>query len=139
MREVKSWGVDLQPLLLAFLRHEFDKIKKFESAVRESKSESELNKLADEMETEIEELAVDKFRLFPQDFDIMFSSLPSFMQIVPRDSFERFVSIAEKKILEKYGIKVFSTSELVSKFKTNLSFSEAFFANFFASQKSLFI
>ena len=52
-REVKSWGVDLQPLFLAFLRHEFDKIKRFESAVKESKSESELKKLADEMDEEV--------------------------------------------------------------------------------------
>ena len=51
-REVKSWGVELQPLFLAFLRHEFDKIKRFESAVEESKSESELKKLADEMDEE---------------------------------------------------------------------------------------
>ncbi len=89
-----------------------------------------------------------KFHLSPQDFDIMFSSLPLFIKIVPRDSFERFVSIAEKilsphlkdvpylalslsfksngheiglwsnekrlKKLEKYAIKVFSTSELIS-------------------------
>ena len=40
-REVETWGVDLQPLFLAFLRHEFDKIKRFESAVKESKSGSE--------------------------------------------------------------------------------------------------
>ena len=52
-REVKSWGVDLQPLFSAFLRHEFDKIKRFESAVKESKSESELKKLADEMDEEV--------------------------------------------------------------------------------------
>lgn len=52
-KEAKSWGVDLQPLFLAFLRHEFDKIKRFESAVRESKNESELKKLADEMDEEI--------------------------------------------------------------------------------------
>ena len=26
-REVKSWGVDLQPLFMTFLRHEFNKIK----------------------------------------------------------------------------------------------------------------
>jgi len=31
-------GVDLQPLFLAFLGCEFDKIKRFESAVKESKS-----------------------------------------------------------------------------------------------------
>jgi len=89
-----------------------------------------------------------KFGLSPQDFDIMFSSLPLFIKIVPRDSFERFVSIAEKilsphlkdvpyvalslsfkskgykigfwsnekrfKKLEKYGIEVFSTSDLIS-------------------------
>ena len=90
-----------------------------------------------------------KFGLSPQDFDIMFSSLPLFIKIVPRDSFERFVSTAEKilslhlkdvpyvalslsfksagyeiglwsnekrlkKKLEKYGIKVFSTSDLIS-------------------------
>jgi hypothetical protein len=52
-KEVKSWGVELQPLFLAFLRHEFDRIKRFESAVEELKSESELKKLADEMDEEI--------------------------------------------------------------------------------------
>ena len=40
-REVETWGVDLPPLFLTFLRHEFDKIKRFESAVKESKSGSE--------------------------------------------------------------------------------------------------
>ena len=89
-----------------------------------------------------------KFRLFPQDIDIMFSSLPLFIKIVSKDSFERFVSMAEKilsphlkdvpycalslsfrskgheigfwsnekrlKKLEKYEIKVFSTSDLIS-------------------------
>ena len=59
-REVKSWGVDLQPLFSAFLRHEFDKIKRFESAVKESKSESELKKLADEMDEEILWILADK-------------------------------------------------------------------------------
>jgi len=37
-----------------------------------------------------------KFGLLPQDFDIMFSSLPLFIKIVPRDLFERFVPKAEK-------------------------------------------
>ena len=41
-REVETWRVDLPPLFLTFLRHEFDKIKRFESAVKESKSGSEL-------------------------------------------------------------------------------------------------
>ena len=39
-REVKSLGVDLQPLFLAFLRREFDKIKRFKSLVEESKSKN---------------------------------------------------------------------------------------------------
>jgi predicted nucleic acid-binding protein len=90
-----------------------------------------------------------KFGLSPQDFDIMFSSLPLFIKIVPKDLFERFVPTAEnilsphlkdvpyaalslffksngheigfwsnekrlKKKLEKYGINVFSTSDLIS-------------------------
>ena len=59
-REVETWGVDLQPLFLAFLRHEFDKIKRFESAVKESKSESELKKLADEMDEEVLWILADK-------------------------------------------------------------------------------
>ena len=49
-REVETWGVDLQPLFMTFLRREFVKIKRFGSAVKESKSESELKKLADEMD-----------------------------------------------------------------------------------------
>jgi len=49
-REVETWGVDLQPLFMPFLRREFVKIKRFGSAVKESKSESELKKLADEMD-----------------------------------------------------------------------------------------
>ena len=53
-----------------------------------------------------------KFGLSPQDFDIMFSSLPLFIKIVPRDSFERFVSIAEK-ILSPH-LKDVSTSDLIS-------------------------
>jgi len=59
-REVETWGVDLQPLFLAFLRHEFNKIKRFESAVKESKSESELKKLADEMDEEVLWILADK-------------------------------------------------------------------------------
>ena len=59
-REVETWGVDLQPLFLAFLRHEFDKIKRFESAVKESKSKSELKKLADEMDEEVLWILADK-------------------------------------------------------------------------------
>ncbi|HJH25493.1 MAG TPA: hypothetical protein C5S37_01695 [Methanophagales archaeon] len=59
-REVKSWGVELQPLFLAFLRHEFDKIKRFESAVKASKSEFDLKKLADEMDEEILWILADK-------------------------------------------------------------------------------
>ncbi|HID20552.1 MAG TPA: hypothetical protein EYP28_06425 [Methanophagales archaeon] len=89
-----------------------------------------------------------KFRLFPQDFDIMFSSLPLFIKIVPKDLFEGSLSMAEEilsshlkdvpyvalslsfkgkgheiglwsnekrlKKLEKYGIKVVSTSELIA-------------------------
>ena len=49
-REVETWGVDLQPLFPTFLKREFNKIKRFGSAVKESKSESELKKLADEMD-----------------------------------------------------------------------------------------
>lgn len=89
-----------------------------------------------------------KFRLFPPDFDIMFSALPLFIKIVPRSEFEGFFPMAEKilsshlkdvpyvglslsfkskgheigfwsnerrlKKIEKYGIKVFSTSGLIS-------------------------
>ena len=59
-REVEAWGVDLQPLFSAFLRHEFDKIKRFESAVKESKSEFDLKKLADEMDEEVLWILADK-------------------------------------------------------------------------------
>jgi len=59
-REVETWGVDLQPLFLVFLRREFVKIKRFESAVKESKSESELKKLADEMDEEVLWILADK-------------------------------------------------------------------------------
>jgi len=59
-KEVKSWGVDLQPLFMTFLRHEFNKIKRFESAVKESKSEPELKKLADEMDEEVLWILADK-------------------------------------------------------------------------------
>ena len=87
-----------------------------------------------------------KFNISPKDFDIMFSSLPLFIKIVKKNSFNEFLSKAEEilslhtkdvpyaalslslksrgydiglwsneerlKILKKYGIKVFSTSEL---------------------------
>lgn len=61
-REVKSWGVELQPLFLAFLKREFDKIKRFESLVKESKEkdEFELKKLADEMDEEVLEILANK-------------------------------------------------------------------------------
>jgi hypothetical protein len=59
-REIESWGVELQPLFLAFLRREFDKIKRFESLVEESKSEFDLKKLADEMDEEILWILADK-------------------------------------------------------------------------------
>ena len=52
-REVETWGVDLQPLFLTFLKREFNKIKRFESAVKESKNESELKELAGEMDEEV--------------------------------------------------------------------------------------
>ena len=89
-----------------------------------------------------------KFRLFPEDFDIMFSSLPLFIKIVPKDLFAGSLSMAGKilsphlkdvpyialslsfkgkgheiglwsnekrlKKIEKYGIKAFSTSDLIS-------------------------
>ena len=89
-----------------------------------------------------------KFRLSPQDFDIMFSSLPLFIKIVPKDLFESSLAMAERildphlkdvpyvalslffkgegheiglwsnekrlKKVKKYGIKKFSTSELIS-------------------------
>jgi len=42
-----------------------------------------------------------KFRLSPQDFDIMFFSLPLFIKIVPKDLFEGSLSMAEK-ILSSY-------------------------------------
>ncbi len=59
-REVETWGVDLQPLFLTFLKREFNKIKRFESAVKESKSEPELKKLADEMDEEVLWILADK-------------------------------------------------------------------------------
>ena len=59
-REVETWGVDLQPLFLIFLKREFNKIKRFESAVKESKSESELKKLAGEMDEEVLWILADK-------------------------------------------------------------------------------
>jgi predicted nucleic acid-binding protein len=37
-----------------------------------------------------------KFRLFPQDFDIMFSSLPLFIKIVPKDLFLEALAMAEE-------------------------------------------
>lgn len=96
-----------------------------------------------------------KFSIFPQDFDIMFSSLPLFIKIVPKDVFGEASAMAEEivyphlkdvpyvalslsfkskgydialwsnekrlKKLEKHGIKVFSTSELIAfLFKSNL-------------------
>ena len=42
-REVETWGVDLQPLFLTFLKREFNKIKRFESAVKESKSDADVS------------------------------------------------------------------------------------------------
>jgi len=59
-REVETWGVDLQPLFLTFLKREFNKIKRFESAVKESKNESELKKLAGEMDEEVLWILADK-------------------------------------------------------------------------------
>ena len=59
-REVETWGVDLQPLFLTFLKREFNKIKRFESAVKESKRESELKKLAGEMDEEVLWILADK-------------------------------------------------------------------------------
>ncbi len=59
-REIESWGIELQPLFLAFLKSEFDKIKRFESLVEESKSEFDLKKLADEMDEEILEILANK-------------------------------------------------------------------------------
>jgi predicted nucleic acid-binding protein len=89
-----------------------------------------------------------KFSLFLKDFDIMSSSLPLFIKIVPRDLFKESLPMAEKilfphlkdvpyvalslsfkskgyeiglwsnekrlKKLEKHGIKVFSTFELIT-------------------------
>lgn len=88
-----------------------------------------------------------RFRISPEDFDVMFSSLPLFIKPIKKDLFNEFLSKAEEivslhikdapyialalsfkskgyeiniwsnekrlKILEKYGIMVFSTSKLV--------------------------
>lgn len=61
-RDIESWNVELQPLFLAFLRREFDKIKRFKSLVEESKekNEFELKKLADEMDEEVLEILASK-------------------------------------------------------------------------------
>jgi len=60
-REIRSWGVDLQPLFLAFLKREFDKIKRFERLVKKSKDEFELKKLVDEMDEDVLEILSNKF------------------------------------------------------------------------------
>lgn len=60
--EVKSWGVDVQPLFLEFLRQEFNKLRRFEKAVRESQDEMQLKKLADEMDEGILRILANKAR-----------------------------------------------------------------------------
>lgn len=59
-REIESWGVELQPLFLAFLKREFDKIKRFKSLVEKSKSEFDLKELANEIDEEVLEILADK-------------------------------------------------------------------------------
>jgi hypothetical protein len=51
--EIKSWGVDVQLLFETFLKQEFDKIKRFENLLKNSKNVAELKKLADEMNEEV--------------------------------------------------------------------------------------
>jgi hypothetical protein len=51
--EIKSWNVDFKALFEVFLKQEFEKIKRFEDLLKNSKNVAELKKLADDMNEEV--------------------------------------------------------------------------------------
>jgi len=52
-REINSWNIDLQSLFVAFLKKEFNKIKKFSELVEQSRDEFELKQATDNIDNEI--------------------------------------------------------------------------------------